>query len=367
MNLNIDEWKSFKVKKIFIIKNGKGITKEEIEDNIGTFAVVQSGEENNGVIGKINLDYCRKMQYTFSTKPCLTVARTGAAGFVSFQYKGCVVGDSAKILLLDDELATTEHYLFLQSILTANKFKYTYGRKVTEEKYMNDFISLPIKRDYNGKPYIDINKKYSDKGYIPDWKFMEDYIKSLHYKCLTTKNKFIQAPILNINNWKEFHLNKLMKISIAKSADIGNLENGTTPFLGRTNLNNGIQGYVDAKYITKGKCITLSMVGTNVALWQEKDFQASQNIAILRQKKLNKYIALFLCSILNFEIKNKYSYGRTIGKTNLTRIILKLPCKCNPDGTIFIDHTCTYSKKGFIPDWKFMEDYIKTLPYGDRL
>ena len=40
---------------------------------------------------------------------------------------------------------------------------------------------LPIQRDDNGSPVIDSGKKYSDKGYIPDWQFMEDYIKLLPY------------------------------------------------------------------------------------------------------------------------------------------------------------------------------------------
>lgn len=47
---------------------------------------------------------------------------------------------------------------FLQSILMANKFKYTYGRKVTEEKYMNDLIDLPIQHNADGTPFIDVNK-----------------------------------------------------------------------------------------------------------------------------------------------------------------------------------------------------------------
>ena len=101
MNLNIAEWKDFKVSSILRIYNGKGITKEEIEENEGDFTVVQSGEENNGVLGKIDKEYCISMGYTMTEKTCLTVARSGSAGFVSLQLEGCVVGDSAKILLLD--------------------------------------------------------------------------------------------------------------------------------------------------------------------------------------------------------------------------------------------------------------------------
>ena len=166
--LNVDEWKEFKVDSIFIMHNGKGITKEEIEDNAGDFTVVQSGEENNGVIGKIDKSYCEVMNYTFTEKPCLTVARS-------------VVGDSAKILLLQVENPTIGLYIFLQTILTAQRFKYAYGRKVTETKYMNDTIKLPIQHNADGTPYIDPNHTYSKDGYVPDWQFMEDYMKALPY------------------------------------------------------------------------------------------------------------------------------------------------------------------------------------------
>ncbi|EAK0955272.1 methyltransferase [Campylobacter upsaliensis] len=336
MNLDVELWASFQVKDILSIHNGKGITTEEIEENAGDFAVVQSGEENNGVLGKIDLDYVKSKGYTYTEKPCLTVARSGSAGFVSFQKNGCVVGDSAKILLLPDEVAKTEIYLFLHSILTANRFKYDYGRKVTEYKYMNDYIDLPT--------LIKGRKK------VPDFEFMENYIKSLHYKPLTTKNRPENALALDTHKWGEFLLTDIFSIDIAKSADIGSLDNGDTIFVGRTDINNGVQGFVAPKDITKGNCITISMVGTNIALWQEKDFQASQNIAILRGSELNRYKALFICTLINFEIKLKYSYGRTIRKDDLERTIIKLP----------INH------KGE-PDFEFMENYIKSLPYGDRV
>lgn len=162
--LNIEKWGEFQVKDIFIIQGGKNITAEEIEENAGDFVVVQSGEENNGVLGKIDLNYCKFKGYTYTQKPCLTLARSGSAGFVSFQKNGCVVGDNAKILLLPDEVAKAEICLFLQTILLANRFKYNYGRTIANDKYMNEIIKLPI--NHKGKP---------------DFEFMENYIKSLPY------------------------------------------------------------------------------------------------------------------------------------------------------------------------------------------
>lgn len=180
-DISVKDWKYFKVGRLFHMKNGKGITQEEINENEGSFIAVQSGEDNNGVMGKIDLDYCKTMGYTYSEKPCLTVARSGTAGFVSFQSEGCVVGDSAKLLLLDDDVASIEIYLFLQTVLSANRFKYTYGRKVTEEKYMNEWLKLPAKRNASGEYVHDDTYRYSDDGYVPDWQFMKNYIKSLPY------------------------------------------------------------------------------------------------------------------------------------------------------------------------------------------
>ena len=140
MSLDTSSWGTFKVDDIFIIRNGKGITKEEIENNPGDFTVVQSGEENNGCIGKIDKQYVIASGYTVCEKPCLTVARSGSAGFVSYQKNGCVVGDSAKILELKNDAVLTDNIMmFLQGLLTMMRFKYTYGRKVTYDKYTSEY------------------------------------------------------------------------------------------------------------------------------------------------------------------------------------------------------------------------------------
>ena len=64
--------------------------------------------------------------------------------------------------------------------LDKEKFKYSYGRKY--RAHINEVvIKLPIQRNISVLPVIDISKKYSKEGYLPDWTFMESYIKSLPY------------------------------------------------------------------------------------------------------------------------------------------------------------------------------------------
>ena len=150
---------------LFEILNGKGITTTEIGEHVGEFPTVQSGGTNNGLLGYIDIEYCKEMNYTFYEGPCLTVARSGASGYVSFQTEGCCVGDSAKILVLKDHPKDEkEVLLFLKTILMQNKFKYMYARKVTEDIYKADEIRLPI----------------TDKA-KPDYDFMSEYIKSLPF------------------------------------------------------------------------------------------------------------------------------------------------------------------------------------------
>lgn len=338
MNLDVEKWTYFQVKDVLIIKNGKGITTEEIEENVGDFVVVQSGEENNGVLGKIDLDYCKLKGYTYTEKPCLTVARSGSAGFVSFQKDGCVVGDSAKILLLPDEVAKDEIYLFLQTILSANRFKYDYGRKVTENKYMSDYIDLPT-----------ITEGHKKK---PDFDFMEKYIKTLHYKPLTTKNRPENALPLDTHKWGEFRLGDIFKCSGTFSLVKSDLDEvcGGVPFISRTTFNNGCDGYVEveAKFITKGNCISIGGEGI-YAFYQKEDFATGTNICTLRNENINQYVALFVCAVLNHEVY-RYSYGRARNLGRVKNETIKLPINAKGE-----------------PDWEFMENYIKSLPYGDRV
>lgn len=380
MNLDINQWKEFKLSAIFTIHNGKGITKEEIEENEGDFTVVQSGEENNGVLGKISREYCEKMDYTFCDEPCLTVARSGSAGFVSFQINGCVVGDSAKILLLDKSIASTELYVFLQTLLTANRFKYAYGRKVTESKYMIDVVKLPIQRDSNGTPLIDKTKKYSDDGYIPDWKWMENYIKSLHYRPLTTQNANKLTTRLDTDKWEYFLLKDICSISMGNKMDYSamGMDDPSVNFVGRSADNNGVAGKVDYVFDDKGNvikpykagCITVALGGSlGSSYLQVEDFYTSQNVSVLEfEEGVSNSTKLFITTCIMNESKYKYfPFGRELNTHIRTDFGFTLPIKRKTDGTPIIDKTFKYSPKGYIPDWQWMENYMKSLPYGDRI
>lgn len=238
MKIDMTNWVNFTVADLFEIINGKGITTEEIENNPGNFEAVQSGEGNNGVMGCISKSYCRNKGYSYCEEACLTVARSGTSGYVSFHENGCVVGDSAKILLLREQKAkSTKVYLFLQTLLSANRFKYTYGRKVTEDLYSKTIIKLPITAD--GKP---------------DWQWMELYIDSLHSEPLKTNNggkAILDAFAFDIREWREFRVEELFdSIYKVASYDDSELERvdvwseKAIPYVTRTDLDNSVKSLV---------------------------------------------------------------------------------------------------------------------------
>ncbi len=103
--------------------------------------------------------------------------------------------------------------------------------------------------------------------------------------------------------------------------------------------------------IFNGGVITTSSNGQpGIAFYQNKDFCATGDVNVLSAKFImNKYIALFICTIIENEIY-RFNYGRKWGKTKMLEHKIKLPV----------------TKEGK-PDWEFMENYIKSLPYSKMI
>lgn len=118
-----------------------------------------------------------------------------------------------------------------------------------------------------------------------------------------------------------------------------------------TRENNGITAYVSESN-RKGNLITLAYDGSiGACFYQEDEFFASEKIVTIEtvQYPLNKFLALFLIPILKLE-SEMYSYGGrkwTVEK-QLKETMIKLPVDDN----------------GNEPDYKFMEDFIKSLPFS---
>tara|TARA_B110000902_G_C14208379_1_gene550432 strand:- start:528 stop:1019 length:492 start_codon:yes stop_codon:yes gene_type:complete len=101
---------------------------------------------------------------------------------------------------------------------------------------------------------------------------------------------------------------------------------------------------------------------------QREPFYTAQNVAVLQEKiPLSVHTKLFISSLVRNECKIKYlAFGRELNSHFRKDFTIKLPILKNEKG-IVLDDLKAYSEEGYIPDWKYMENFMKSLPYGDRL
>ncbi len=160
-----------------------------------------------------------------------------------------------------------------------------------------------------------------------------------------------QKIILETNIWNFFQLNKLFAITGSKTTPLLELEEygkGRYPYVTTQATNNGVRGFYDF-YSEDGNILTVDSAVLGYCSYQPFNFSASDHVEKLIPKfKMNKYSALFLATILNLE-KYRYNYGRKCSQDRMKQSKIKLP-----------------SKNGQ-PDWEFMENYIKSLPYSSSL
>ena len=85
------------------------------------------------------------------------------------------------------------------------------------------------------------------------------------------------------------------------------------------------------------------------AFYVDGEFTASDEISIFKNEKLNNFTGLFIATIIK-QNKYRYNFGRKAFKNKFIKDIIKLP----------------QTQQGE-PDWEFMENYIKSLPYSSSL
>lgn len=77
---------------------------------------------------------------------------------------------------------------------------------------------------------------------------------------------------------------------------------------------------------------------------------------------------LFLANMIQFESRFKYfPFGRELNKYIRTTYGFDLPIQRDANGDPIVDNARQFHPEGYIPDWQFMEDYMCSLPYGDRI
>jgi hypothetical protein len=347
MNLKIDTWREFRLGNLFAqIYKATAYNKEDLtvcnRQSENTIRYITRTDMNNACECLV-LD---KELMNTEEGNAITIGDTTANCY--YQSERFVAGDH--MVVLRSDWLNEYRGLFIISLIKCEKYKYSYGRAFLKGKIADTTIPLPILYK-SGEPVIDDKREFSDKGYIPDWSFMETFICSLSHKPITTSIIGEEMPKLTVSKWKEYPLGKLFKIYKGKRLTKADMIEGKDNFLGAIDSNNGVRQKISAEKLWDENCITVNYNGSvGEAFYQSEPFWASDDVNILYPDgwELNKYIGLFLATIIKAE-RPKYNYGRKWTKSIMEKSIIKLPTKNEQ------------------PDWNYMEQYIKALPYSDRI
>lgn len=146
---NIEKWKEFKIgdKNLFKIIRGKRLIEEDREP--GNIRYFSASQDNNGMTDSIS-------NPLFTEKDSLIYTTFGDCYYVDGEFTA-----SDEISILKNKNLNKQTGLFIATIISANKYKYAYGRKAFKNKFKDEIIKLPVK---NGEI---------------DWEYMIEYIENL--------------------------------------------------------------------------------------------------------------------------------------------------------------------------------------------
>lgn len=322
--------KTFLLNEIVKIDYGNKFDLQKMTFEIPSVNFISRTSLNNGVSAKVDL-ISNKTPYK---EGCLTIALGGSIGATFYQNKPFYTGQNVAVIQFYENNISMLAKLYLCQIIkfeVKNKFR-AFGRELNKHIKSDFTVNLPVTNEGN-----------------PDWSFMNEFMEKLRHKIIESENTQ-DIHKLNISIWKEFKLSDLFNIVAGKYHYPDEYEIGNTPYISASNTNNGVAQNINIHPDFKGNCIVTGKVGCT-AFYQPNDFCATSDVNVLIPKylKFNKYIGLFIVAIINKSENYKWSYGRQCRVGDSNDIIIKLPTKNNE------------------PDWQFMEDYIKSLPYADRI
>ena len=346
MRIDVSTWKSFRIGDLFKLEKCKCGCASDLTDGEETL-YIGAKKSHNGFMKKVMID-----DSLMTDGNCIVFIcdGEGSVGYTIYMDRD-FIGSTTLMAGYNDYL--NEYIgLFLVTVFDLEKIRYSYGRKYAPT-LCNTFVKLP-----------------SDENGNPDWDFMEKYSKSLWNNSLETKNKIKNAEI-SADNWEYFKFKDIFDIRKGfYNKKPEHTCNGNIPFLGASCTNNGVTEYysleeietssktgdeknaplVDKIFPKNAVCVT-NNGSVGFAYFQDKEFTCSHDVnpLYLKDGEFNKYTGLFIASVI-MKDRYRWCYGRKWRPERMANSIIKLPVTKNGK-----------------PDWSYMENYIKKLPYSDLL
>ena len=385
MKLDTSSWEMFDFVKVFKIEKGYYNKKPE-SSGYGSIPFLGAVDNNNGVTEQYTLEEIEVASKTGNAPNhplekklfpahAVCVTNNGSVGYAYYQGKPFTCSHDVNPLYRIDKPFNTYTGLFVASVIMYDRYRWGYGRKWRPERMEKSQLKLPICRNTDGSPIIDEKHRFSEKGFIPDWEWMEDYIKSLNSKPLTTKIVKPGAIDLDVSKWRPFYLHRIMKAQMGSGIDAVLTTNDSPEYnyVSRNSKGNGVVAYIDKiegvePFPAGAMSLALGGEYLGTCFIQDKPFYTAQNVAVLQEiERISIYTKLFIATLIRKECEVKYqAFGRELNSHYKKDFEIKLPVVYKNNEPI-IDESHQFSDDGYVPDWVWMENYMKSLPYSDRI
>jgi len=352
-------WHWFKVGKLFPPQKCKCSNATELLEDGNEIAYIGAKKSDNGV-----MRYVKRDEKLVSRGNCIVFIGDGQGSVGYSLYQPVDFIGSTTLIAGYNEHLNPYNATFLVTILDQERFRYSFGRKYKKEIIANTKIQLPAIKLDNGE-------------FEPDWQYMESFIKDRILPQLPKKAQKVwlqkydikpqkqETMKLNIDKWVWFKVidfcdkpYKAFAYNANELIECKASDERSIKYITRTDKNNGCKCFVQNEQfesIEEGNAITIGDT-TATIFYQESEFVCGDHIVILRSKFFNRFTGLFITCLLNRE-RYRYNYGRAFTMDIIEQTRLKLPAiKRMVDGKEVVE-----------PDWQFMEDYIKSLPYSKNL
>lgn len=155
LELDFGKWKEITVDDLFTVTGSKTTGKKILdEDHKGNkYPYVTTQASNNGVRGFYDF---------YTDEGNILTADSAVLGFYSYQPLNFSASDHVEKLVPKFNL-NVYNAIFLVTVLNMEQYRYSYGRKLNQDRIRETKIKLPF------------------NGNIVDWNFIENYIKGLFY------------------------------------------------------------------------------------------------------------------------------------------------------------------------------------------
>lgn len=186
---------------------------------------------------------------------------------------------------------------------------------------------------------------------------------------------------LDFTNWRPYQIKDLFDIETGKDLIYSNLSDGEYFVVGQGKSFNGYAAFttkLDNTYTLYDCNSTLSLahIGNFFSTIQENDFYLGTRVKALKsrfecfgknyEKYKNKYVLAFISAMINVE-EFRFNYGR-VGSDKVPELEIYLPAtnhKCNLTYSYKKTKTSksirNINKEMFIPDFEFMENFIRNI------